>query len=470
MSLKSSGEIPIKYFRKTLAKLGVFLHNYSTGEIFTNNLWQNCGYSDEDMRQQKWLDFLHPDDVDRVRKAMEDITDGKTDLYNEIYRVRTKKGDYKWVSSSGDFISREEDGSPALYMGAENDITSLKVTEEQLSSALEISKKRTVQTETLLSLGEAVTSDLDFQKSIDTILEKTADIIPYDNASVQLIKGNTLSVAGARGWEDNQDKLGEELDLRKKTPYTKIIKSREACILNDFSNYKSDNMILHDENIVSWLGVPLIQNDKVLGLLSCNRKKDVFTEEHLQLATGIAGFIAIALNNAEHHEEISKLAVTDSLTGLNTRRWFYENGERLLHQSIRYKWPLSVLMMDLDHFKAVNDDFGHKTGDIVLKEAATVLKAASRCSDLLCRYGGEEFALILPETSLENAEQTAERIRSGIENLSIRGMDRSQTISAGISFRTGEQTGSLDELLDQADKALYRAKETGRNRWVSTDL
>jgi diguanylate cyclase (GGDEF)-like protein/PAS domain S-box-containing protein len=469
MSLKSSGEIPIKYFRHILSKLGVFLHNYSTGESFTNKIWQDCGYSSEDMSQQKWLDFLHPDDVDRVRNAMEDITDGKTDIYDEIYRIRTKKGDYRWVLSSGDFISREADGSPALYMGADSDITDLKNIEQQLSSALEISKKKTIQTETLLAVGKAVISDLNFQKSIDTILERTGDVIPFDTASVLLIKNKILTVAGIRGWKDDEGKLGEELDLKIKSPYSELIESRKACILNDFSKFNDRNMILHDEKTFSWLGVPLILNDKVLGLLSCNRKNAPFAEEHLQLAEGIAGFIAIALNNAENHEEITKLAVTDSLTGLYTRRWFYENGERLLDQSKRYKWSLAVLMMDLDHFKAVNDDFGHKVGDIVLKATADILKTASRHSDLLCRYGGEEFALILPEACQEDAEQTAERIRSGIEKMSISEMDRSQTISIGISLFTGKQNSSIDRLLDHADKALYRAKDNGRNCWVSTD-
>lgn len=467
MALKSSGEIPIKFFKNTLSKLGVFLHNYSTGESFPNNFWSECGYTDEDMSDQKWLDYVHPEDLERIRRAMDAITDGETDLYNEIYRVRTKQGDYRWVSSSGDFITREEDGSPALYMGADRDITSLKKYEEELSSALDISRRHTVQTETFLAIGKALTSNLDFQNCIDAILEKTADIVPYDSASVLLLKQNYLKIAGVRGWENNNDKLGKTLDLSKNYPYNNVINSRSAGIMNDFSAYDIEDVIIHDKNIVSWLCVPLILNDKVMGLLSCNRTKTVFTEEHLQLAEGIAGFIAIALNNAEHHEKLLTQAVTDSLTGLKTRGWFYENGERLLHQAGRYEWALSVLMMDLDHFKSVNDNYGHKTGDVVLLKTAEVLKSACRRSDLLCRYGGEEFALILPETNLDDAEHIAERIRTEIEQIRVPGVSQALSISIGISIRYVSQSGSIDELLDQADKALYMAKNQGRNRWVS---
>ncbi|MDC7235971.1 MAG: diguanylate cyclase [Spirochaetales bacterium] len=470
MALKSSGEIPIKYFRKTLAKLGVFLHNYATGESFPNHFWQSCGYNDEDMSQQRWLEYLHPDDVERVKKAMEDITAGKTDLFDEIYRIKVKGGEYRWVYSSGDFISREDDGSPALYMGSDRDITSLKNAEAQLSGALEISRKKTLQTQTLLSVAKSVMADLDLQKSVETILEKTEDIIPYDFASVLLVKDNVLTVAGVRGDNREYELPLIELDSENMSPYSMIINSKEGAVVSDFTVFDSSSLPEHFSTVSSWLGIPLVQNNRVLGLLCCYLKKSDFDEEDLQLAEGIAGFMAIALANAANHEEITKLAVSDPLTGLKTRRWFYENAERLIDQSRRYNWSVAVLMMDLDHFKSVNDNFGHKTGDRVLINTAEVLTAISRRSDLLCRYGGEEFALILPETDLEDAGQMAERIRRGIEDLNVEGIDRKQTISIGISISRPGCTSSIDELLDLADQALYQAKDEGRNRWVSLEF
>jgi diguanylate cyclase (GGDEF)-like protein len=167
----------------------------------------------------------------------------------------------------------------------------------------------------------------------------------------------------------------------------------------------------------------------------------------------------------EAKERAEALARSDELTGLNNRRAFFHDGEQVLSQAKRYNHPLSLIMLDIDHFKQVNDTYGHAAGDDVLETLADILRKEAREADILGRLGGEEFALILPETALPDAHAMAERLRAELENTTInsaKGGIRA-TASFGLSTLTSEQI-SLDELINRADDALYQAKKNGRNR------
>jgi len=161
------------------------------------------------------------------------------------------------------------------------------------------------------------------------------------------------------------------------------------------------------------------------------------------------------------------LATTDSLTGLFNRRRFMELCEQEFSRSIRYDRPLAMFMMDIDHFKHVNDDYGHDAGDRVLKSLAEISILALRGADVLGRFGGEEFGVLLPETDEESAREVAERLRQSIEraSISINGITLSITVSIGVSILKPDM-GSMESLLKKADIALYDAKQSGRNRVV----
>ncbi len=164
------------------------------------------------------------------------------------------------------------------------------------------------------------------------------------------------------------------------------------------------------------------------------------------------------------------LAYTDDLTELNNRRNFFSLARVEMRKSKRHNRPLSLAALDLDHFKSINDTYGHKAGDITLRQVAKLLKAHCREEDIVARIGGEEFAILFPESSLESARQSVERLREQIEALTIE-FDKhsfSLTISAGLT-QMAEGDSTIDETLARADKALYDAKEGGRNRVVVTN-
>jgi len=172
------------------------------------------------------------------------------------------------------------------------------------------------------------------------------------------------------------------------------------------------------------------------------------------------------------NERLQTLVSTDFLTGIDNRRSFDENGVRILQQMKRQGSPVSVIMFDLDHFKRVNDVLGHDAGDLVLRGIVAPVASVLRPLDLFCRYGGEEFVLLLPGADLDEAASIAERIRQTIENLRIQ--YRQETIRVTVSLGVSQWDGSqlLDELVSKADKSLYEAKRSGRNcvRLSGSDL
>ncbi len=169
-------------------------------------------------------------------------------------------------------------------------------------------------------------------------------------------------------------------------------------------------------------------------------------------------------------QKLEQQAYIDDLTQIANRRRFFEQGKVELERARRYERPLSLLMIDIDHFKAINDAIGHEGGDHVLKAVADALQIELRTADTIGRLGGEEFAVLLPETDLATALAIAERLRAGIERLAIDAAPVAQTVTAsfGVSTFMGEET-TLDRLLARADRGLYRAKRAGRNLVVTED-
>jgi diguanylate cyclase (GGDEF)-like protein len=194
---------------------------------------------------------------------------------------------------------------------------------------------------------------------------------------------------------------------------------------------------------------------------------DGFNEESRELAGWLATQASIALENAHLHGLVKAQAVTDELTGLSNRRRFMEVVTLELKRSERFESPLGLILVDLDDFKLVNDRFGHNTGDDVLRALSDVFRASLRDVDLAARLGGEEFAVLLPETDGVGAAGVAERLRAGLVAVELQGPEGDRVgVTASFGVALYPEAHSVDELLRLADAALYRAKAEGKNRVV----
>ncbi|GAA4879088.1 sensor domain-containing diguanylate cyclase [Ferrimonas pelagia] len=212
--------------------------------------------------------------------------------------------------------------------------------------------------------------------------------------------------------------------------------------------------------------IPLLAQGETLGVMHLHfvNESDMLTGR--SLAESLSEQIGLALANIQLRDNLSQQAVRDPLTGLFNRRHLMEVLEHQIAQSSRFNKPLSLLMLDIDHFKRFNDTFGHDAGDYVLKQVCQELKTSARKADLVCRYGGEELCILCPETDITQAQELAERllIRIGAQELIHSGQSLGRvTVSGGIACNEGSEI-SVEALIKQSDDALYRAKENGRNR------
>lgn len=216
--------------------------------------------------------------------------------------------------------------------------------------------------------------------------------------------------------------------------------------------------------------IPLVHEKKVQGMIAMYyTRPSGFHEADLERIGRIGEIIARSIENSNAHEDMRLMASVDALTGLSNRRSFNEVIEKESHRSLRYRLPLSLILIDIDFFKAYNDTNGHLKGDYLLRDFAAILRKMVREEDTVARYGGEEFAIILPHTTADNAYAAAEKIRRRVEETEFQDMDSQPSGRITISLGVADTDGSIEdyqELIEMADKALYRAKETGRNRSV----
>ncbi len=334
--------------------------------------------------------------------------------------------------------------------------------------AVEMARRQAQEAEILRQAAAVVASSLDVDAVIERILDELQKVIPYDSASIQLLKDGTLEIVGGRGWEDPQQVLGLRFPLDGSNPNTVVMQTLEPLLLRDTSFYPAFKNPPHD-HIRSWLGVPLIAHGRALGLLAIDsHREDFFTLQHVQLVSAFASQVALALENAQRYEETQAQALTDPLTGLYNRRGLMELGKLELTRAQRQGKPFSAIMLDIDHFKRVNDTYGHPIGDQVLQAIAQRCRKGLRELDLLGRYGGEEFLVFLPETDWKTAFAIANRLRLLIAEAAIptRAGPLRVTISLGVSQHV-DADNRLEGVIERADQALYQAKAQGRNRAIA---
>jgi diguanylate cyclase (GGDEF)-like protein len=217
----------------------------------------------------------------------------------------------------------------------------------------------------------------------------------------------------------------------------------------------------------SHLTLPLAVEGEIIGCISLNSDQpSAFDAQNLQFFSVIGYQMAATLQHLQRFSSVKNMATYDTLTGLFNRRYFEERLRVEAQRSFSNNIPLSLIMVDIDLFKRVNDTFGHPEGDIILREIASLLKKSVRENDTVARYGGEEFILILPKAGIEASSVIAERIRRLVEStpFDVGKAQLNVTISLGISSFPAHWASSDGELIKMADQALYEAKRGGRNR------
>lgn len=267
------------------------------------------------------------------------------------------------------------------------------------------------------------------------------------------------------------------LDLKKYPEVVQAVQARASLFIPNVSQnamMAPFQEMLRQISLQSILIHPLIQEEKILGNLILKISSPrLLTPQELQFSVWVSRLAGGAIRNAHHYEtlieernQLERLAMIDFLTDTYNHRYFSARLEEEFNRAIRYNLSLSCILLDIDDFKWVNDTYGHRRGDTILREVASVIKGAIRKTDFLARYGGEEFVILLPQTDLAGAFQEGERIREGVRSHSYGETNQTKriTLSLGVATFPGRTITTVDDLIRAADSALYQAKRLGKDR------
>lgn len=407
---------------------GVWDWNVQTGDmLFSKRFEQLFGFEENEYGHhlENWLARLHPDDKQRVMADTQAYLNGESDRLSNEHREQCKNGSWKWVFCRGAIVSRTAEGNPLRMVGTHVDITNKKQTEEALLSSVRFQQ----------TVFDSLSAQIAVLDRHGTVIQTNAAWWKYaiDNELAE-----TPSFGGGNYLEILDYLTGQDQET---------VLAASAGIASVASGDVSDFQLPHP------FYTPL---DKRWFTMKVTPVHDV--EERVVVS----------------HEDVTRLkaaelasltlANIDALTGALSRRNFLNLAEQELARATRYELPLMVLMLDLDHFKHINDHHGHAAGDVVLQAFVKTVAGVLRESDLIGRIGGEEFAVLLPSTALEGGRSLAQRIIESVRTspVEVNGALLSFTVSIGAGCLSCET--SFANLLGLADVALYKAKNGGRDR------
>jgi len=422
---------------------------------------ENFGYLKGEVVGQPLINFIVEDQRLNFLTQFDKCFKGELSSTLEA-GVYAKDGSVKaTVFSSTQLLFQEEKDSESVLVSGV-DITVLRKAEEELRKAYESSRIAEEKFEQVLGIDQRISSILELHHLFDFIIEKSTQILAVQRCSLMILDTDAqeLLIKGAKG-------LAEDIIINTRVKFGESIAGSVArdgnpLLVTDIEvepNIARKNGLPYKSK--SFLCVPIKVRGKVIGVFNASDKglqgEEIFTQMDLKVISMIIQQAAIAIENANYCRELEYLSTTDSLTGLYNRRYFMRTFRSEVERSKRHDNPLCLLMFDVDDLKSYNDEYGHLEGDQMLKEISRVVKGSLRELDVVCRYAGDEFMVILPETSILQVKAVAQKIQQAVSNLRLKKM---VTISMGIA--TCRKNINVHDFILKTDQALYQTKKEGR--------
>ncbi|HMI94570.1 MAG TPA: diguanylate cyclase, partial [Polyangiales bacterium] len=317
--------------------------------------------------------------------------------------------------------------------------------------------------------AQALGAALSEQAVLDAALVAASEIAPYDFAAVTQYDPDSRTHCVRKAVGEGAAELAN-LSFRDNTSLTAMaVKNRHYLPYR--GEFDPGSQVVYTrkaslDGMQSLLILPLLVREHAIGTLALAAKRaEAFGPQVRPTLTALASQLAVALSNAESVRRLEALATTDGLTGCFNKRYFSEQLKAKLSAAERFERKLSLVITDIDHFKLVNDTYGHATGDVVIKELGEILNRLKRETDVVARFGGEEFCVLCEETDTAGALQLAERVRQEVERTSFETEVGKLQVTCSFGVATfPEHAGTRERLFESADRALYKAKHGGRNR------
>lgn len=331
-------------------------------------------------------------------------------------------------------------------------------------------KQRAEEAETLRQASVALVSSLKLDEVLNTILEQLEHVVPYDSASIFLLEPQGMRMVAAKG--EFADELVGKVFPEKDELFFEAAHTGGPVVLRDASQDPRFHGWGGTTYIRGWIGVPLLLRNEAIGFLTLdNRQVGGYDQVNIPLLQTFANEAAVAIHNARLLARVEQLAIIDPLTGLYNHRYFVEIGQREFRRARRQALPLSLIVADIDNFRDWNDHYGHLLGDQMLRWLAENLRQVIRDTDILARTGGDEFAILLPETPLAVAIQLAEQLSQTVSKMEanvIQGRKR-VTLSLGLAD-IEEKCSGFEELFRRAEKALLISSKAENNHITLWDV
>jgi diguanylate cyclase (GGDEF)-like protein/PAS domain S-box-containing protein len=461
-TLKLSQEKYSKAFKAS--PNAIIISRIDDGQIIELNdiFMEISGYSREEALGKSTLSlgiWLNPDE----RKTFIEEMRKNSRVRNYHFDVRKKNGEVIQAELSSEYIKL---GDEDCMLSVIADISERKRMDNVLNLRLKMWD---------YSLSHTALEVM--QKSLDEIEELTGSLIGFYHLVEEDSNSLTLQVWSTRTSKKfcKAESSGMHYSIDQAGVWVDCIRERKTVIHNNYAALPNrKGMPEGHATVTRELVVPIFQDEQIVSILGIGNKATDYDNKDVEVVEYIASLVWSIVSKMRADEKIQnlndrleKLAMSDELTSLPNRRYFFLRGNEEIKRSRRYHMPLSLIMLDIDRFKKINDSYGHDFGDLALKCVAKTLRDQCRDVDLPGRLGGEEFAILLPNTKLEEAVILAERIRTTIEELSCKLDDKivRMTASLGVAAIQADMK-NLDQLLHNADTAMYQAKNSGRNRVV----
>lgn len=415
------------------------------------------GYAAGDALEGKSLaEFVVPEDRARFIRDVALLAQGPELGILEYHGLRKDGTLFEFEINGG--VLRDGAGKPKSLVFVVRDITERR--------RIEASERQRVQElEVLRATLQDISAELELPRLLKAIVERMVGLMNVRDSELAMYHEDARQLEIVVSYLKERDYTGTIMQLGEGC-MGMVAQTRQSMVIDDYAEWegRSPQYLASHTSIVA---VPLVSGARLLGVLAVGDEADrrKFNHRDMQLLEMFAQQAVIAIQNAELFSEVQRLATIDPLTGILNRRSFFERAIQEFTRSRRYHTPLSLVMLDLDHFKKINDTFGHLIGDKALSEISGTCAAQIRTSDFVGRYGGEEFVVLLPETSLEGALCIAQRLCDTIRDVTIESKQGLVKVTASVGVaELMEDYANLDALLEHADAALYRAKQAGRNR------
>ncbi len=341
------------------------------------------------------------------------------------------------------------------------------ITESLFSSTRE--QEQRALANALKSTVSLVNSPMEIDEVLKRILSAVGEVVPMDAATIILLgdhgKLNCVGRSNLVDFSRKYEKMNR-MTINDVQTLRTIKRTGQPLFIPDVTMYPAWVTMENENRTRSFLGCPIKIKGKVVGFLTLDSMQPGFyNQEHVDRLQSFMDLAGTAIENANLQNETRKMAISDELTGLFNRRGLMDLGRREIDRAKRFHHPLSVAIFDIDNFKSINDTYGHIAGDQLLNQIADCCRASFREIDIIGRYGGDEIVVILIESTADQSYQIIERFRESIANHTFRteAGDLTTTISIGIA-ELNDDIENLTQLIDHADRALYMAKEDGRNR------